>query len=136
MNKELLRVEHITKKFGKIQALKGVSMSVHEGEIISVVGENGAGKSTLMNVMTGIYQPTSGKIFLHGKETRFKSALDAIKIVKERIEDGANEKAALRLFSNCPFVCINFDFSWLNKVRPVSFHIWSFNLLAFAQSLT
>lgn len=36
-------------------------------------------------------------------------------IVKERIEDGANEKAALRLFSNFPFVCINFDFSWLNK---------------------
>ena len=57
-------------------------------------------------------------------------------IVKERIEGGANEKAALRLFSNCPSICINFDFFWLNKVRPVSFHIWSFNFLAFAQSLT
>ena len=39
------------------------------------------------------------------------------KIVKERIEGGANEKAVLRLFINCPFVCINFDFFWLNKVR-------------------
>ena len=65
-----------------------------------------------------------------------KAVAEHEKIVKERIEDGANEKAALRLFSNCPFVCINFDFSWLNKVRPVSFHIWSFNLLAFTQSLT
>lgn len=37
------------------------------------------------------------------------------KIVKERIEGGANEKAVLRLFINCPFVCINFDFFWLNK---------------------
>lgn len=102
MNKELLRVEHITKKFGKIQALKGVSMSVHEGEIISVVGENGAGKSTLMNVMTGIYQPTSGKIFLHGKETRFKSALDAIKngicIVHQEIANCPDISVAENIF--------------------------------------
>ncbi len=40
-------------------------------------------------------------------------------IVKERIEGGANEKAVLRLFINCPFVCINFDFFWLNKARQL-----------------
>ena len=40
-------------------------------------------------------------------------------IVKERIEGGANEKAVWRLFINCPFVCINFDFFWLNKVRQL-----------------
>ena len=40
-------------------------------------------------------------------------------IVKERIEGGANEKAVLRLFTNCPFVCINFDFFWLNKARQL-----------------
>ena len=45
---------------------------------------------------------------------------DGIKIfVKERIEGGANEKAVLRLFINCPFVCINFDFFWLNKARQL-----------------
>ena len=42
-----------------------------------------------------------------------------IKIVKERIEGGANEKAVLRFFINCPFVCINFDFFWLNKARQL-----------------
>ena len=42
-----------------------------------------------------------------------------IQIVKERIEGGANEKAVLRFFTNCPFVCINFDFFWLNKVRQL-----------------
>ena len=42
-----------------------------------------------------------------------------IKIVKERIEGGANEKAVWRLFINCPFVCINFDFFWLNKARQL-----------------
>ena len=40
-------------------------------------------------------------------------------IVKERIEGGANEKAVLRLFINCPLVCINFDFFWLNKARQL-----------------
>ena len=42
-----------------------------------------------------------------------------VEIVKERIEGGANEKAVLRLFINCPFVCINFDFFWLNKARQL-----------------
>ena len=42
-----------------------------------------------------------------------------IQLVKERIEGGANEKAVWRLFINCPFVCINFDFFWLNKVRQL-----------------
>ena len=42
-----------------------------------------------------------------------------IQIVKKRIEGGANEKAVLRLFINCPFVCINFDFFWLNKARQL-----------------
>ena len=41
------------------------------------------------------------------------------KIVKERIEGGANEKAVWKLFINCPFVCINFDFFWLNKARQL-----------------
>ena len=45
--------------------------------------------------------------------------MGAGQIVKERIEGGANEKAVLRLFINCPFVCINFDFFWLNKARQL-----------------
>ena len=42
-----------------------------------------------------------------------------VESVKERIEGGANEKAVLRFFTNCPFVCINFDFFWLNKARQL-----------------
>ena len=48
-----------------------------------------------------------------------RQELKLLKIVKERIEGGANEKAVLRLFINCPFVCINFDFFWLNKARQL-----------------
>ena len=58
-----------------------------------------------------------------------------VQIVKERIEDDANEKAVLHFFDNCPFVCINFDFSWLNKARPGYHHIWDFNLFALCQSI-
>ena len=55
------------------------------------------------------------------KEILLKYSLDLpyTQIVKERIEGGANEKAVLRLFINCPFVCINFDFFWLNKARQL-----------------
>ena len=51
---------------------------------------------------------------------KIREVVEAIrKIVKKRIEGGANEKAVLRLFINCPFVCINFDFFWLNKARQL-----------------
>ena len=54
------------------------------------------------------------------KAILYKNLYDtAGQIVKERIEGGANEKAVLRLFINCPFVCINFDFFWLNKARQL-----------------
>ena len=54
-------------------------------------------------------------------ETLFDTVylFSVITIVKERIEGGANEKAVWRLFINCPFVCINFDFFWLNKARQL-----------------
>ena len=50
---------------------------------------------------------------------KFSGQESVEQIVKERIEGGANEKAVLRLFINCPFVCINFDFFWLNKARQL-----------------
>jgi len=55
-------------------------------------------------------------VYISGGYGLFKEALQ---IVKERIEGGANEKAVWRLFINCPFVCINFDFFWLNKARQL-----------------
>jgi len=60
------------------KALKGVTVKVYEGEILGLLGENGAGKTTLMKVLFGMLKPTKGKIFLRGKEVRFKSPADAI----------------------------------------------------------
>lgn len=60
------------------KALHGVTVQVYEGEILGLLGENGAGKTTLMKILFGMLKPTDGKIFLRGKEVRFKSPADAI----------------------------------------------------------
>ncbi|MGI6229746.1 MAG: ABC transporter ATP-binding protein [Tractidigestivibacter sp.] len=70
---ELLRMENISKRFGSFYANKNINLDVVEGEVHTLLGENGAGKSTLMNVLIGLYQPTEGKIFLHGKEVNISS---------------------------------------------------------------
>lgn len=64
----MLTAEGITKNFMGIHALSGVSMQVHTGEILGVIGPNGAGKTTLFNVLTGLYAPDSGKIFLGSRD--------------------------------------------------------------------
>ena len=63
-----LIVENLSKSFGGVQAVSGVSLEVKEREIIGVIGPNGAGKSTLFNLITGVYVPDTGSIKLGGKE--------------------------------------------------------------------
>lgn len=62
MEKPILTMEKISKKFGPIYALKDVNLEIYPGEVHALLGENGAGKSTLMKILTGIYTPTSGEI--------------------------------------------------------------------------
>lgn len=63
----MLEVANLTKQFGGLTANKDISMSVEEGSITAVIGPNGAGKTTFFNMVTGVYQPTSGDIVLEGK---------------------------------------------------------------------
>lgn len=79
MSSELISVRNITKTFGKVVANSNVDFSVDAGEIHALLGENGAGKSTLMNMLSGVYTPDSGSIFIHGKEVQFSSPKDSIK---------------------------------------------------------
>ncbi len=64
----LLRVEHVSRRFGGLMALQDVSFTVREGEVRGIIGPNGAGKTTLFNVMTGELSATSGTIYLRDRE--------------------------------------------------------------------
>jgi len=66
----LLEVENVCKNFSGIRALRGVSFSMEESEVIGLVGDNGAGKSTLMKIVSGAYFPDSGRISIKGKEVK------------------------------------------------------------------
>ena len=63
----ILDADKVTMRFGGLVALDQVSLQVEAGEILGVIGPNGAGKSTLYNVLSGVYQPTSGQIFFQGE---------------------------------------------------------------------
>lgn len=73
-----IEMKNITKCFGKVVANNNINLEVHGGEIHALLGENGAGKSTLMNMLSGVYTPDSGSIFIHGVEKKFTSPKDAI----------------------------------------------------------
>lgn len=69
---EILRVENLTKVYGKgeneVRALDGISFSVNKGEFIAIIGPSGSGKSTLLHILGGVDRPTSGKVFMDGRD--------------------------------------------------------------------
>ena len=73
----IIEVQHVSKAFGGVRALQDVQFEVVPGEVHALLGENGAGKSTLVKILTGIYGPTAGSIFVDGHEMHFHNPLDA-----------------------------------------------------------
>ncbi|MBP6143461.1 MAG: ABC transporter ATP-binding protein [Proteocatella sp.] len=71
---------NISKSFGSIKANEDVNLTIYEGEVHALLGENGAGKSTLMNMLSGIYRPDSGSIFVYGEEKHFDSPSEPIEL--------------------------------------------------------
>ena len=70
---DVLRVEHISKRYGAVTALIDINMHLRRGEVLGLIGDNGAGKSTLLKILCGFQPPTSGHIFLEGEEITLKS---------------------------------------------------------------
>ena len=65
----MIKIEKLTKKFGNLQVLKGIDLTIEKGEVISIVGPSGAGKTTLLQLLGTLDKPTSGRISFNGEET-------------------------------------------------------------------
>ena len=72
-----IEMRNITKRFGKVVANNNINLGLKKGEILSLLGENGSGKTTLMNMLSGIYYPDEGDIFVEGKRVEIQSPKDA-----------------------------------------------------------
>src|ERR1700686_5923105 len=64
----IVRAEGVSLSYGKVRALSGIDLAIGRNEIVGLIGDNGAGKSTLIKVMTGVLQPSAGRIFVRDKE--------------------------------------------------------------------
>ena len=84
---EILRVENLTKIYGKgeneVRALDGVSFSVEKGEFVAIIGPSGSGKSTLLHILGAVDEPSSGKVFMDGKDV-FKQNEEQLAIFRRR----------------------------------------------------
>jgi len=85
MNHEMLRIEGLCKSFSGVKALSQVSLAIKRGEVLCLVGENGSGKSTLIKIISGIYKPDEGTIYLNGaayqKLTPIQSIKEGIQVI-------------------------------------------------------
>ncbi len=98
----VLELAGISKHFGAIQALTGVSLSLHEGEVVGLMGDNGAGKSTLVKIVAGNYPPSEGTLTVQGRKVAFHKPSDAreegIEIVYQELALCDNLTAAENVF--------------------------------------
>ena len=72
-DKSIIEVHGVGKEFNGVWVLKDIDFDLNEGEIHALVGENGAGKSTFIKILSGVYQPSSGKIMFNGQSTKFEN---------------------------------------------------------------
>ena len=77
MTAPLLAIDNVSKHYGAVEALRGVSFEVHAGEVLALLGDNGAGKSTLIKIVAGAEPPSGGRLVIEGREGTFVGPGDA-----------------------------------------------------------
>ncbi len=102
MKAPLFLAKGIGKSFPGVQALRGVNLHLHQGEVLAVLGENGAGKSTLMKILAGLQRPDEGTLQWQGREVSFSSAADAMRqgivLIHQELNLSENLSAAANVF--------------------------------------
>ena len=113
--KEFLRMEAINKRFGNAYANRNIDLDIREGEVHTLLGENGAGKSTLMNILIGLYQPTSGNIYLHGEKVIIETPAKAVKYGIGMVHQHFMLVEAMTVFENIILGTIKDSSVFINK---------------------
>jgi len=96
----MLEVNNIDVHYGVIQALKGVSLKVNEGEIVVLIGANGAGKTTTLRTISGLKAPTQGTVFLNGVDITNTSAQEKVKMGISHVPEGRRVFPGLTVLEN------------------------------------
>ena len=96
----MLKIEDINVYYGNIQALKGVSMEINEGEIVTLIGANGAGKSTLLKTISGLLKPKQGKVLFEGDSIGGKAAQAIVKLGISHVPEGRRVFANMTVAEN------------------------------------
>ncbi|WP_375089656.1 ABC transporter ATP-binding protein [Peribacillus sp. RS7] len=96
----MLIIEDINVYYGNIQALKGVSMEINEGEIVTLIGANGAGKSTLLKTISGLLKPKQGKVLFKGDPIGGKAAQSIVKMGISHVPEGRRVFANMTVAEN------------------------------------
>lgn len=96
----MLEINDINVHFGVIQALKGISITVNDGEIVTLIGANGAGKTTTLHTASGLKKPTSGTISLDGKDITGASAQERVKLGISQVPEGRRIFSTMTVLEN------------------------------------
>jgi branched-chain amino acid transport system ATP-binding protein len=97
---DILTTDSLSVTFGGVKALAGVSITVREGEILSIIGPNGAGKTTFFNAVTGAYVPTGGRVYLAGEEITARSPDEVARLGLARSFQNLKPFAEMTLLEN------------------------------------
>ena len=96
----MLKIDNINVYYGAIHAIKGISLEVHEGEIVTLIGANGAGKSTTLRTISGLLKPKSGKITFLGKDIAGKPAHEIVREGISQVPEGRRIFAEMSVLEN------------------------------------
>ena len=124
MSETLLHIENLQVRYGGIEAVKGVSFDVHEGEIVTLIGANGAGKSSTLRSIAGLKKPSGGKIVFRGDDLTGRDATDIVKKGITLVPEGRRIFADLTVLENLKVGAylrkddISEDIQWVYDLFP------------------